>query len=246
MVRYKFSQYLRYFRKFTHHERDTRYFNKFILPNTPIIDPVLNVEKGSVWCLSDVAKKGEGGSKMYRTIPFIMARSAFTLIELLIYISLLSLFALLAAGFCQGMYSSLRITQKHSDALLNNALAIDYVYKDVLSASSDKNLWDTENGIFKKEELDARGKSVVSWVGWDLTVLTNGQPGVRRSVGMYDAISHQWRNRHVSVFGCALTSLQIIPELYNNSRSIGRVLITYTMSEKKYTRMVMIRNRVVS
>jgi hypothetical protein len=172
-----------------------------------------------------------------------MNKHAFTLIELLIYISLLSLFALLVAGFCQSMYSSLMVTRKHTDAMLNNALAIDYVYKDVLSASSDKSLWDTDQGIFKKEELSAHGKTAVSWIGWESTVLANGQPGVRRRVGVYDVANHQWRNCHVSVFGCVLASLRIIPEVKDHS--IERVRIEYMMAGKKYTCMVIPRNRVV-
>lgn len=172
-----------------------------------------------------------------------MNRKAFTLIELLVYVFLISLLAFLIAGFCQSMYSSLKTTYKQMDAVLTNALAIDFVVKDVLSASADTQQWDSERGIFRKEELDVYGSLVSSWIGWEIDTLSNAQPCIRRNVGVYDVINCQWIKRTASVYACVLTSLHIIPE--REGRVIRCVRIEYTALGKLCTRVVRLRNRII-
>jgi hypothetical protein len=174
--------------------------------------------------------------------------AAFTLLELLVYTALFSFFTLLVAGFCQFVFMTMHQQGGVAERTLKNAVVLDMLFKDVMSASMNVQAWDAERGVFKKELLDDNGKQVTVCVGYEVSVIKDTQKSVRRRAGDYDFDKRIWKKCISSQIGCALSSLHVQLVLSNDQRSVVRAIVDYddeaeSMQHKKM--VVALRNRVL-
>lgn len=147
-------------------------------------------------------------------------RSAFTLIELMVYTALVSIFALAVGGFCSTIYSSLRLTRCPVMRELETELVLDTIAHDVMSASFDAAEWDEHNFVMTCLRLDTAYVPTRVCVGWDMTTLANGQSAVRRSEGVYNFRTSEWTKRSVSIIGCPFKKLGVTLAFSDNHRVI--------------------------
>jgi type II secretory pathway component PulJ len=158
-------------------------------------------------------------------------KAAFTLIELMLYTVLVSVVALAIGGFCSTTYISLR--RMHCPVMqeLEAELVIDTIAHDVMSASYDESAWDVHNFVMTDQRLDAEYVPMRVCVGWDMTTLTNGNPAVRRSEGVYNFRTGEWIKRSVSIIGCPFKKLSVTLTV-NNDYHITHARIRYGDRER--------------
>jgi hypothetical protein len=174
--------------------------------------------------------------------------SAFTLLELLVYATLVSMLALGVGGFCATIYSALIKLQRPACATLETAIVLDVMARDLMSASPSPALWDAKNFVMTCERLDAAYAPVRAQVGWEITVLANGKSGVRRSEGVYNFHTRRWTKRGISIMGCALTALRFELFLSRDQRTIKRARIRYETRDGHvcYHHTVKLRSRMLA
>lgn len=178
----------------------------------------------------------------------MMKSPAFTLIELLVYTALFSFFTIIVAGFGHIVFTIIKQQSVMTARALHNAVALDLLRRDVMSASMEKSAWDSSAFVFKKESVDTQGALSVVCVGWECTLLKNVQAGVRRSEGVYDFVQRRWKSRTVSLLGCALSDLQLSLELSRDRQRVARAVVRYGDDSARgirTTEVVKLRNRVL-
>jgi hypothetical protein len=178
----------------------------------------------------------------------IKQASAFTLLELLVYATLVSLLALGVGGFCSTIYSSLIKLQRPACATVETATILDVIARDLMSSSPSPASWDTKNFVMTCEYLDAAYAPVRVQVGWETTVLANGRSGVRRSEGVYNFHTRRWTKRGISIMGCALSTLRLELFLGRDRRMIKRARIRYETHDGQvcYHHPVKLRSRMLT
>ena len=174
-------------------------------------------------------------------------KTAFTLLELVVYSVLFSVLTLLIAGFCSFIFISLRQYNHRVTMTTKNMLALDALRRDVMSACFEPAQWDAQRCVFVKEYLDRRGHAQKQCVGWDCVRLSNDTPALRRSVGEYDFKNHQWLRRVSHTVGCWLHDLSMHLEVDKKTAAVQRVHITYRdqSANALATDVVALRNRVL-
>jgi hypothetical protein len=179
---------------------------------------------------------------MSRQVP------AFTLLELMIYTTLVSLLALAAGGFCSTIYSSLIALQRPAITTLETEIVLDVIARDLMSAVPHQTQWDVSQFVMTCERLDASYAPVRVQVGWEKTDLANGKSGVRRSEGVYNFHTHRWTKRGISIIGCDIRTLSLVAVLNRDQPLIKRVRIRYErgIGMALCERMVKIRSRILS
>jgi hypothetical protein len=172
---------------------------------------------------------------------------AFTLLELLVYTTLVSLFALGVGGFCSTIYSSLIALGRPACVSLETATVLDVIARDLMSADSNPSSWDTKNFVVTCEHLDGAYAPVRMHIGWETTVLANGKSGVRRSEGVYNFHTHRWTKRGTSILGCAINTLRLDVVLSRDQRMIKRARIRYETHDGQTCshHIVKLRSRVL-
>ncbi len=119
--------------------------------------------------------------------------SAFTLIELLIYLVSFSFFAILAFGFLVQTQRKIFADATKNEKIVRQAIAIDLLKRDFVCASADKSDWDPQNFVFRKTVLNKNGFSFPICVSWQTT-----KDGLLRIEGDYNFVLKKWIRKIVS------------------------------------------------
>lgn len=174
-----------------------------------------------------------------------MNKKAFTLIELLVGMALFSVFSLAVFSFCSGVYSFLRQSGGRTDMLVKNALAIDMIYKDMISALQDVHFWDTEKCVWHKQGLDDAGTMVVAAVGWEIIKDKRGRALLRRNEGTYDFAAKKWTKRSASHFPSSISDVSIKLLLNKDRVSVHRIKLSYLSENRRQDETIVLRNRMI-
>ena len=156
-----------------------------------------------------------------------MKTTGFTLLELLVYCFLFSFFTILVAGFGQVVFTVIKQQSTKTSNALRNAVVLDLLRRDLMSASMNKINWDTAAFVFKKELVDAHGVFSSVCVGWEGVSLKDVRMGVRRSEGIYDFALRQWKSRSLSALGAAMHDLQLSLKLSNDRQRVVHAIVQY-------------------
>ena len=114
----------------------------------------------------------------------------FTLVELTIYIALFSFISVLFFGVASHAQFKFTRTSCEQEHLLRQALALDLLRRDLMSASFSISDWDARNAVFKKTTLSVKNIPESACVSWFI-----GAQGLTRARGEYDFVKHEWINR---------------------------------------------------
>jgi len=170
-------------------------------------------------------------------------RSAFTLIELVVYMALLSVFSLMVFGFLSWAHQLLSKRVSLLTSGVSVAAALDVVRRDLMSGSANPTLWHGKACVMTKEFLDQRGSPTSVCVGWDLE-----KGRLRRIEGLYDFTHNRWGQRTFSTVAKGFKSFAMRPILSKDRSRIVSVLIDYeleTDAKTVHQEVVRVRNRVL-
>lgn len=78
----------------------------------------------------------------------LAARPAFTLLELVVYTVLFSIFSLVIFSFLPVVYAPVKQSSRTMVLTIANHLACDLIRKDVMSSSKNLHDWDSEAFVF--------------------------------------------------------------------------------------------------
>jgi hypothetical protein len=170
-------------------------------------------------------------------------QKSFTLVELLVYIAVTSIFIpMLFSTFSRTLCENIKNKSFHTK-VIRNSLVMDLVRRDLMSASLGSNDWDTRRCIFKKKFIEGVGTPSESWIGW------SGREGVGlvRLRGEYSKNSRCWIKKETQTFGCSIKDLSISISSQDARGNILAVSVCYLFfdSEHKEDR-ISLRNRVLS
>lgn len=160
----------------------------------------------------------------------------FTLVELVVYLTLASGLSLMVFGFLSSMMGIVGQQSKKSAQALAHALALDMVRKDVMGASMALPDWDSENNVMKKEQLTSRGSATSTWVGW----LTKNR-ALYRLEGSYDNTGKRWINKTTSLLARDVSNFSLLLKYAKNPARVIQVIISF--QDQQY--VIALRNRVL-
>jgi hypothetical protein len=123
----------------------------------------------------------------------IRARSAFTLIELLIYIASFAFFSIIVFGFFVQTHKKILLDSVQNEKMIRGNITLDLLKRDLMCASADKIDWDMQNFVFRKTVLDKNGVACpvcISWALQDGTLI--------RAEGEYSFVTKTWKNKILS------------------------------------------------
>lgn len=120
--------------------------------------------------------------------------SGFTLIEFLIYISLLSCAYILFFSASNKAILNILSINRNQNRELELSLAADLLRRDLLSASMFEQDWVEPLFIFKKQGLSLKNKDLSTSVCWYI-----GRLGLMRAEGLFEFAQRKWQNKAVSL-----------------------------------------------
>jgi len=150
-------------------------------------------------------------------------RPAFTLIEVLVYGALLSIFAVLMFGFVGSMRQQIEQVRMVGAHELTTALALDLMRRDLVSADMQRSIWDPAAGVSTKSVLDEKGRVTQLSVGWQCV-----KNGIKRYEGNYDFTQRKWLKRATSFYGCSLSDMKFELRLSHDRQYVEQVVIIYS------------------
>jgi len=199
----------------------------------------------------------------------LQVKKAFTLVQTLLYLALLMVLTVSMISFFSVVQKNLRLQASFCASTIRNAVALDLLRKDLMSASSQTLHFDTFSNryhnnyhdkrekkrafekkqifVFKKEMLTKKNVPTSMWVAW--SIVSNG---LHRSEGVYDVKRHRWVYvKKRNIFGCSVVDLSIKLDCDNNSNNIIGVMISYARANAGGKRdvkrfYVRLRNRILT
>ncbi len=168
---------------------------------------------------------------------------AFTLVELMVYTTLLVFLALLIGGFARVVFIPLAQSGSHMMSTIKVAIALDVMCRDLRSASMNVARWDVDHAVFCKEYLNAQGAPCSVCVSWEVCALKGDKQGLRRSEGTYNFATHQWSAKTVSVIACPLTSLHMQLIMDKHRMYVEHVCVTYVVRNDPMAHSIVIAPR---
>ncbi len=170
----------------------------------------------------------------------MLRRKGFTLIEVSIYLFLLTCVSLLLFGFIGRMHTIMALFKHKNETYIRYVLATDVLFRDVISASCALSDWDSQHGVFLKETILPAGDVVRVCVGWEAT-----PKGLIRHEGDYDFVKKAWRSKKTSYLSPRVTSIVFFYAQNKKTHSIERVSITLMRNTIKDTLFIRLRNGVM-
>ncbi len=119
-----------------------------------------------------------------------MRENAYSLFELIIYLSLFSFIAMLFLGVISRTQLRLMKSAYKQEILLRQVLAIDLLRRDLISASTLSPEWVEQEGIFKKITLTSKNQQQEVSVCWFIS-----KNGLMRAQGKYNFAKHEWNSK---------------------------------------------------
>ena len=127
------------------------------------------------------------------------SKKAFTLIECIVSVALLSFLTLLVASFASSVYLTFFASHRRVKMVLTNSLALDRVAQDIFSASCRQKLWDLNAFVFTKETIDRKGKPTSVCVTWFLCNDGKNKGTLMRQEGFYNYATKRWWKKTTSI-----------------------------------------------
>lgn len=159
--------------------------------------------------------------------------SAFTLIELVIYLAIFSMFSLLIFGYVSTFYKKVFIDFKENKKIIRNSIVFDLLKRDLACASESCNYWNEKDFVFRKNHIDGQFTDI----SWQMR-----KDGIYRLLGKYDFIKKKWIKKNVAKLDFYFYKFSFFLNKDGAGRFISSVKIFFDGKEI----FVRLRNRRVS
>lgn len=158
---------------------------------------------------------------------------AFTLIELSVYMALMSIFCFLLYLFAWYVFDTMQVGIAVYGKSYEAQTILQLMIKDLMSASKNIYHWDTKEMIFLKQNSDLYGSPVLLCVQWKFIDVKRGSRSCMRvSYGEFDFLQHHWKTKQVSLLPCPFSALTMQLE-YNSIGDVSGVFIRYRLYNDK-------------
>ncbi len=169
----------------------------------------------------------------------VLNKRAFSIIELVIYISIFSVFSLLIFGFLAKNFKRAFVFENKNKKDIRNIAMLSLLRRDLLMADCNKESWDLQNFVFKKNiniKRFFREKTGDRAVGWSFR-----DKNIYRTIGEYDFLNKKWIKKNVAKlnFGIAKFTYNIITSKMGDS--IKSVIVC--LDGKNF--YINLRNRII-
>lgn len=135
-------------------------------------------------------------------------RGGFTLLELVVYLGLFSVLVSVMGRASVQVIARLASLYAETNKVIREALFIDVVRRDLLSASSSVMEWDTKHFVFRKKRLNNLCEPVITDIGFVVTT-SCGEKKLLRYEGRYDFARSIWCKKITSVVSDCIDSLSL-------------------------------------
>ncbi len=151
-----------------------------------------------------------------------------TLLEIMLYCALLSMLILYVFRFYTMVHNFVIQEGAAYDVVCRQAIAIDLMRREILSASSKPAEWDDKKNVFKKTYLDVKGNWTSISVGY--TILKNR---LYRIEGNYNFVQSLWVQKRSCCIGAGFEKIdwQLLRNELTNS--IRGITVSYKCKNKK-------------
>lgn len=157
-----------------------------------------------------------------------MNNKAFSLLELLVYLSLTSLLTLLICSFITTSLTLQNSTFLKLRQNLNNYFLTELILKDLSYASNKILDWDSSNFVFKILAINSKNEFQKIDIGW------KGKGGtVLRKEGQYDFTKKKWIERKSSIAAKKSLINKLNTIISSDRTFIKNVEISRKLSDKK-------------
>ena len=113
----------------------------------------------------------------------------FTLIELIIYLAIFSIFSLLAFGYISTFYRKIFTEINENKKIIRRSIVFDLLKRDLVSASPNCSYWNEKKFVFRKKHLNGQFTDI----SWQMR-----KDGVYRLLGKYDFVKKKWIKKNVA------------------------------------------------
>ena len=150
-----------------------------------------------------------------------MLKRGFTLIELVIYLSVFSIFILLTMGFFSEFSQKILKDFEENRIIVRNACILDILKRDLIESSFYLDEWDEVNFVFRKNKLD--GFSDVCWQA--------RKDEIFRIEGCYNYIQKKWIKKSVALLDCYSTKFSLVFERDESNKYLKRLIINFNQND---------------
>lgn len=167
----------------------------------------------------------------------MLNQKAFSLIELVLYLSIFAVFSLVSFSFLSNSYKGILLFQTKMKKEIRNSLAYDLLFRDFISADYSVKLWSKkkvsvtaiENIVFRKNLKE---------VGW-----SDRKDGLFRITGSHDFNKTKWTKKNSARINIEPQNLSLKMLLNKKKDNVVAVNI---ISDKKPVLFVKLRNGIIN
>lgn len=173
---------------------------------------------------------------------------AFTLIELIVYLGLLSFLSLLVFSFASRTYRFMIEQLQAHQVFVRSVVASDLLRRDVQMASPWMQDWVADQKIFKQMTIAAQGVVVDHWIGYEVT-----PRGLHRREGQFNAVTKKWINSTMTLVDQFVRSLDLQLVINQQLQTVVAVRVKVKSSfevsmckQREYVMTIALRSRVLA
>ena len=179
---------------------------------------------------SPKAMAGTASVETFNFTDVSIIKKAFTLIELVVYLAIFSVFSLLIFGYVSTFYKKVFIDFKENKKIIRNTIVFDLLKRDLICASESCDHWNEKDFVFRKKHLNGQFTDV----SWQMR-----KEGIYRLLGKYDFVGKKWIKKNVAKLDFDFYKFSFILNKDITSKSISSVNISFDSKEI----FVYLRNR---
>lgn len=177
-----------------------------------------------------------------------MVRRGFTLVQLLVYLALLTGLSLMVFGFAARTYRFILERTSLHQFKIRMAMAGDLVRRDLMLASFLPADWDVVHATFKQVTMTSDGALAERWVGYQVD-----EKGLKRIDGIYNSGTQTWTEHSAALINAQVTTIALQP-IIEQRATVARstvIGVTVVMKAKRaeeehvVVMTVALRNRVL-
>jgi hypothetical protein len=166
----------------------------------------------------------------------------FSILELSLYVALVVIVIPLIFSFFNKTQNAILKNISFQEQIIRNAVVIDLLKRELMSAKTSQEDWDIQQNIFRKESINTKGYIIQTWVGWKIT-----KKGLIRRAGVYDPNVHKWIKKNDTLFICSIKKLTFFPKSLEEKQEITGITVQYQDSFDKNSKtneeFIRLRNR---
>jgi len=153
-------------------------------------------------------------------------QSAFSLLEVVIYLSLFSVVVLILGRFALDTRVFMTTLDKSLEHTVQEHLFLDVLRRDLVSASPYEKEWGKHDFVFRKRMVDNQGIMFFSDIGYVVK-----KQALLRFEGRYDFAAASWINKTTSLLFNGIASLDHVLRL--EETGVRGVCVSYRLAHDK-------------